>query len=228
MRFHPFKTITILISLAISTGCTSLPHIYSGESVYGWVIDSETKQPIKDVIVVERWELEGGFHSDHTANIHIAETVTDENGYYSFPDWGPRLTIDGTMSESSPRLVFYKFGYDDVSLSNRVSGNLNPNNTISEHTDKKIELAKFNGTPKEYYDAVDSIEYILKISHYRSSFDCMWTKIPRFTAEAVYLNEYISSQRSTYARKTYPSMFLNNLADPGCENPKQILKDYLK
>ena len=90
----------MVVMLVLAAGCTSLPRYYSGEEVHGWVIDSATKEPIKDVIVVEVWELEGGFpHTDHTANIHIAETLTNEKGYYSFPSWDSKLTVDGVMSE---------------------------------------------------------------------------------------------------------------------------------
>jgi hypothetical protein len=222
------KLIILLAMLSLTTACTSLPRIYSGEDVHGWVIDSETKEPVEGVVVVEVWKLEGGWHSDHTANIHIAETVTDNEGYYMFPDWGPKFTVDGAMSETAPYLIFYKFGYNWVGKLNSVVGNLNPDNSVSEHTGKKIELKKFEGPPSEYYDAVDSVEYILKTSHYRSTFDCMWTKIPRFTAEVVYLREYNSNQRTAYAIKAYPSTYLDNLADSGCENPRKILKDYLK
>jgi len=219
----------LMVCLVVTiSGCTAFPRIYSGESIHGWVIDSKTRQPIKDVVVVEIWELEGGWHTDHTANIHIAETVTDEEGYYTFPDWGPRFTTDGSLSRSSPKLVFYKFGYEVARRRNTITGNMHPDNSVSEHSGEKIELVKFHGTPREYYDLFNSVEQIIKASHYRSAFDCVWEKIPRFTAEVVYLRECISNQRSAYAIKKYPSSFLDNLSDPGCEKPREILKDYLK
>jgi len=216
------KWILLSLILAILSACTSFPRIYSGEEIHGWVIDSKTKQAIKDVVVVEIWELEGGLHTDHTANIHIAETVTDEKGYYSFFSWGPRLTVDGSMSASSPRLVFYKFGYDWVGRANTISGNLNPDNSVSEHTGKKIELEKFEGTEKQYPKKLDSVYGFLNLSSYRKSFKCMWKKVPIFTSEMIKAKRYFK-ERGIYSN--FPH--LGSLSAPECRNPKEILKDYL-
>jgi len=122
MKLQLYKTLVIFMVFSALSGCTSMPHIYSGDAIEGWVIDSKTKQPIEGVVVVEIWGLEGGFHSDYTANIHIAETLTDNKGYNSFNDWGPKLTVQGAMGSFAPRLVFYKFGYEDVRLSKNVNG----------------------------------------------------------------------------------------------------------
>jgi len=213
----------MFVALGLVTSCTSLPRYYSGEEVHGWVIDSVTKEPIRDVIVVEIWELEGGLHTDHTANIHIAETHTDEKGYYSFSKWGPTFTVDGTMSGSSPHLVFYKFGYDDASRTNAVSGNLNPDNSISEYSGKQIELEKFNGHAKEYHKKLGSIYSVLMLSHYRDSFDCMWVNIPMFTSAMIKAGSYF---RENQIGTGFPS--LKSLPEPGCDNPEEILKGYLK
>ena len=226
---HLVKSI-LFISMAIFiSACTSMPRIYSGEEVHGWVVDSKTKEPIEDVVVVIAWELEGGFiHTDHTANIHIAEAVTDTKGHYSFDNWGPRITVDGRRSRSTPRLVFYKFGYKDAYRLNSVSGNLNPDNSVSEHSGKIIELTEFTGKPAEYKDIISSIDSVIGTHGNRRSFMCTWKKIPRFTSEMVRLNEFFSNQRPIKYQKMYPSTYLNNLSNFGCENPEIILKEYLK
>lgn len=201
----------------------SLPRIYSGEAIHGRVVDSRTKLPIRKVVVVEVWELEGGLHTDHTANIHIAETVTDDNGYYSFPEWGPKFTTEGTMSEFSPVLVFFKFGYDDTRLANSVSGNLNLDSRASEHSGKIIELEKFDGNAEEYQKTLDSVYSVLELSHYRGSFDCMWTKVPRFTAEMIQTGNYFRRHKIGTG---FPS--LESLPESNCSNPEETLKGYLQ
>jgi len=217
------KLVILFTVLGLITGCTSFPRIYSGDEIHGWVIDSKTKQPIKDVVVVEIWKLRGGMHVDHTANIHIAETVTDENGYYEFSNWGPRFTMSGWMDRSSPFLKFYKFGYLPAHRMNRIGGRPILDYSESEHSGKKIKLEKFEGVPKEYQKKLGSIYGILQTSHYRSSFDCVWVNIPMFTFEMIKVGEYFRKNR---VGTGFPS--LTSLPDPGCENPEEILKGYLK
>jgi len=219
-----FKFILMFVMLGLVTGCTSLPRFYSGEEVHGWVVDSVTKEPIKDVVVVEVWELEGGFpHTDNTANIHIAETLTDEKGYYSFPGWGPKFTVDGKLSESSPLLVFYKFGYKNKNFLNQISGNLNPDNSVSEHSGKKIELIKFTGALEDYPKALGSFYLFLTLRDSREALRCQWTKVPIFTSEVIKAERYFKQKR------IYSSLpHLGALSAPECGNPGEILKEYLK
>jgi len=44
----------------------------------------------------------------------------------------------------------YKFGYDREYRLNSNSGNLNPDNSVSEYTGKNIELVKHVGLDKKY------------------------------------------------------------------------------
>jgi len=204
------------------SGCTSFPRIYSGEEVHGWVVDEKTGEPIEDVVVVIAWELQGGWHTDHTANIHIAEAITDKKGYYFFPDWGPKFTTDGTISGSSPRLVFYKFGYDDAKRMNTVSGNLNPDNSVSEHSDEIIRLEKFEGEEKLYAKKLSSVYGFLQSNSYRKPFKCMWKKVPIFTSEIIKAERYFR-HKGIYS--SLPG--LGYFSAPECRNPEEILKDYL-
>ncbi len=219
-----FKFIVMIVMLSLVIGCTSLPRFYSGEEVHGWVIDSVTKKPVKDVVVVIFWRLEGGFpHTDDTGNVHIEEALTDESGYYSFPEWGPTFTVDGRLSESAPRLVYYKFGYDNKSHANTISGNLNPDNSMSEHSDKKIELIKFTGSPEEYPKVLGSFYTFLSLGHYRETLRCQWTNVPVFTSEILKAERYFK-QKNIYSSLPH----LGSLSAPECRNSGKILKEYLK
>lgn len=223
--------IPLWLILGALTGCANIPKIYSGEAIHGWVIDAQTKQPIEDVVVLEIWELNGfdsilQMESDHNGNVHIAETLTVKNGYYSFPDWGPKFTMNGRMNESSPHLVFYKFGYDDVHLRNTVSGNLNLDNRISEHSGKKIEMVKFEDSPKEYHNKLGSIYSVLHLSDYRSGFDCMWENIPIFSAKMIKLESFFREHKVWLnIGSGYPR--IDSFVDEKCGDPRNLLERYL-
>jgi len=217
-----------LVTLAL-TGCANLPHIYSGKAVHGWVVDAKNNEPIEGVIVVEIWELFGNQNiiydeGDHNGNIHIAETLTDKKGHYEFSKWGPKFTMDGSMDESSPHLIFYKFGYDDVQLHNRVSGNPNRDNSVSEYTGKIIKLEKFNGTPEEYQIKLENLEYVLSLSSNRKGLKCSWAKMPKFTAEMIQLSRYFEKYR--ISNGSFPPF--ESIPKSKCGDRDTILKDYLK
>lgn len=228
MKFS--QSIAMLILLSALSGCANFPRIYSGEAIQGRVIDSETKQPIEDVVVLEIWELQGQdsffqLESDHNGNVHIAETLTDKKGYYSFPEWGPTFTMNGHLNESSPHLVFYKFDYDVIHLHNTVSGNLNRDSRVSEHSGKTIEMEKFNGTPKEYHRSLSSIYSVLQLSSYRDAFDCMWEKIPVFSSEMIKLGTYFRQNRVWLnIGSGYPR--IESFDKKGCGNPRVLLKGF--
>jgi hypothetical protein len=196
--------------------------MYSAEALDGWVIDSKTKQPVKGVVVVEIWELRGGLHTDHTANIHIAETVTDANGYYSFPDWGPKFTMSGWMNRSSPFLKFYKFGYVPVGKRNRVGGRPILDYSVSEHSGKKIKLEKFDGAAEQYPKKLGSVYSFLRLGYSRGPFACMWKQVPIFTSEMIKAEKHFR-QRNIYS--ALPSF--SSLSAPDCRKPEEYLKGYL-
>lgn len=217
------RAILALASIMLLTSCSSLPRVYSGERIYGWVVDAETKEPIERAVVVEQWALDGGHHSDHTANIHIAETITDKAGYYEFPAWGPKYTVDGEMNIYAPRLSIYKFGYIPTGRSNTVMGNLNSDNGVSEHSGKTIELIPHMGSVVEYRNRTEFISSVLSLASYQKPLHCTWEKLPYLSAEMIYLNQYFIAHKVVSGA---PSIDRFRYFD--CSDPEHVLKDYLR
>src|SRR6266540_7096039 len=88
---------------------------YSAKPIEAWVVDEETKQPLEGVIVVANWELRYGLEGG-AYQLTIMETVTDKNGRFYFPGWGPKaipkeLPSGARLKEDDPGLLFYKHGY---------------------------------------------------------------------------------------------------------------------
>jgi len=46
------RYLTCLFMILGSSSCAIFPSIYSGEAVYGWLVDAETKEPIKNALVI--------------------------------------------------------------------------------------------------------------------------------------------------------------------------------
>lgn len=93
------------------------PALFMGEAFGGKILDEITGKPVPGVVIAAVWPLErrvGAFHPSTITTVHIElmEVVSDENGNFKFPAWGPRLnaTLDA-MQTGNPRLLIFKPGY---------------------------------------------------------------------------------------------------------------------
>ena len=191
----------VMMVIGLITGCVPLPRIYLGaDEVHGTVVDAETKEPIPDVIVLEIWEQYDGYHRSHSANLILKETVTDDKGFYAFEGWWPRFTMSGHLDDSAPDLIFYKYGYENKYLSNRMSGVylykgkfITPSYKYSEWSGKTIELKKFVGTPKNYAESLSSLGNFMQYGRWYRG--CDWKRVPQYTAAMIKLNISLGQDR---------------------------------
>lgn len=166
--------------MAVSSAhAVGLPSRYSAEAIEAWVIDAETKKPLEGVIVVAHWQL---FYSTvggrvPAGQLEIMETVTDNNGRFYFPAWGPKkvpkykpqkgdiwiayipfLAPDGYLDDSDPALLLFKPGYEYAGLQN-------PTRSHTDHSPvrrsvwngKTIQMTKFMGTPEEWFKMLERV-----------------------------------------------------------------------
>ncbi|MGH8589117.1 MAG: hypothetical protein ACREXX_07195 [Gammaproteobacteria bacterium] len=117
MNKRHFRWIGLLLFTALLLrGCLN---IYSAKPIEAWIIDAETRQPVEGAVVVARWKLVYGLEGGGRYDWVVLETVTDKNGRFTFPGWGPRviptsLLWQAKMEGDDPDIKFYKFGYAGV------------------------------------------------------------------------------------------------------------------
>ncbi len=100
--------------LLATTGCASVsaPWRYVAEPIEGRVIDKETRQPIEGVVVVAQWILLEPFQGHHREHWVVIETVTDAEGRYQIPGWGPKWRPwFRWLGSADPVLDIFKPGY---------------------------------------------------------------------------------------------------------------------
>jgi hypothetical protein len=154
----------VTMSLLVLTSCAAFTgRYYSAEPIKARVVDRETKKPIAGVVVVANWILmRPVFHGRlPVGTMQILETVTDANGDFTFPAWGPlENTTDGYLDHEDPRLSFFKPEYYLGSIANdsaeTLRGTHKPSRRRSDWNGKTIELEKFSGTVDEYAEDVTS------------------------------------------------------------------------
>lgn len=175
----------LLIGLLVPLQACS--NTYSAKPIEAWVVDSETKQPLEGVIVVALWELRYGLEGGGAYPLTVMEAVTDKNGRFYFPAWGPKkipehLPYEARLKDWDPAMVFYKKDYTYLMLTNdrpirSMSGHGDSTRT-SEWNGKTIPLTKFRGSIEAY--ELNVLEFVYFVDAIVETVaDCNWKQIPR-------------------------------------------------
>lgn len=173
---------------------------YSAAPIEAWVVDKEAGQPLEGVIVVAHWALESTsrivpHQTNPAGSLMILETVTDKNGRFYFPAWGPKWHLGtGNLTDSDPELILFKSGYKYLRVSNsrylrpaKYSDVGKPSGTeskpsgskrISFWSGERIELKAFKGTVEAYENHFESLNDALGHIAADNPEECSWKKIP--------------------------------------------------
>lgn len=166
--------VAVLAWLPLS-GCAT---VYHAEAIEGWVVDAETNEPLEGVIIVANWELRHPISAAPIAQVQIYETVTDRNGRYSFPAWGPKaVATSGYMGGNSPGLWLFKPGYKARGYSNLYSETMGT--TSFFYNKKTLKLERFTGTPAEYAEDLSMLSSDLWGIGHAHGDPCGWKSFPK-------------------------------------------------
>jgi hypothetical protein len=211
---------------------------YSAEAIDAQIVDAKTKQPLEGVIVVAHWEVRRvvptfvpimPFGNDPRGpfQLQIMETVTDANGRFHFPAWGP-LPVPplAALGDRDPHLIFFKEGYVPWSISNGhpTTFDYSASSTrSSELNGTTIKLKKFEGDLKAYAAQFGMLSVNLNFATYTRIGNCDWKRIPRM------LGTVIKIKRSFREKLIYSALpNLDSIQQGECGSAEEWLKDYLK
>jgi len=165
-----------------SASIADLPLFYSAKETRARIVDEVTGQPIEGAVVVAQWILAS--IPERGPLLHIAESVTDKNGEFVIPAWGPKPRRPFTFLKAfSPELLIFKHGYQplwlhneslkDVAeyfpnyknmktkdLSNGTSwGKGNPTESVQESmwNGLNIQIEKFDGTSDRWLSSLENL-----------------------------------------------------------------------
>jgi hypothetical protein len=228
------KTFPVAPRLLLILSVLSLPacaKTYSAKPITATVVDAETWEPLEGVNVVADWVLHYPTWR-WAGSLEVAEAVTDKNGQFHIPGWGPKAVPShlphGTrLGNDDPGLVFFKRGYRVRGLSNsRQPERLLPRNDIpvrySDWDGKLIWLEKFKGTLEEYG------KYIYDPARFAGSgIPCPWKKTPQLYAALIKERERLDSLG---IHSNLPSMraMENNFNNRKCGSAKEFFREYLQ
>jgi len=223
-----YKQLCIALLLFVLQGCAIE---YSAEPITAHLVDAETEQPLEGVIVVARWELEGGLEGGNfEGNVMVLETVTDATGTFHFPAWGPIKTTINQFSNArlkshDPEMMLFKSGYELSFLRNSpTKTRLNGAGGLrsSDWNGKAIRMQRFKGTLGAYaIDVADNFP--------RRAFehDCSWRNTPlmlKALGEQARIFRAANIRTSTF----YDDLLLNDgyQSSKGCGSVAEFLREH--
>jgi hypothetical protein len=125
---RPISVLAALVLLASARVCDGrLLPIYWSEATTAKVVVDGVGDPVPGVIVVAAWTFTG-LEGAAGPTFEITETVTDEQGRFHIPGWGPRLVWPPyqTFEYRDPWLLLFKAGYKPRLLENKEPGMFPP------------------------------------------------------------------------------------------------------
>lgn len=179
---HALLCVAMSFVISNSSGAMS----YSAQAIEGWVIDAETQAPLEGVVVLAHWDVVGPLEGNVAGEVQILETVTDANGRYVFPAWGPVQVPNPllVMFNNDPAIHYFKRGYRSLSVENIAT--VNPDYTrksirSSDWNGKRVALQNFHGDDKQYaaHFIHDGSTLIIRrmVQHAHT---CEWQQMPSF------------------------------------------------
>lgn len=163
-----------------SLGCDfATPKIYSADPITAWVVDADTGKPVEGANVLAVWEMKYGLENHGTNYAMVLEAVTDSDGRFSLPGWGPKLVVKaGAITTAAPRLVILKADYRPAGAASGSFFDRLPSHMASDLNGKIFKLEKFVGAKREY--AEDLHQFVQRSVESLIYNGCNYTAFPRF------------------------------------------------
>ncbi len=157
MKSRTRKVLIALLLLLVPLWVFGDPPMYFAKDIRGQVVDEATGKPLEGAVIVAEWKLysQGIGSGGHGGALNTLETVTDGDGRYHLPGWGPRPRPPfAYLDHLDPEIIVFKSDYYPESLANEVLGSANRNRDMvrtSKWDDRVIKLRRFTGDWLDYW-----------------------------------------------------------------------------
>ena len=145
--------VALIISATMVTACHAfpVPPLYAAKAIRATVVDATAGSPIEGAVVVAEWQLQT--MSGEGPRLQVSEAVTDRDGRFVIPGWGPKFRQPLThFGNKSPYLVIFKPGYVPVRLYNAPRSQFA---ALRARTDLPAsEISYWIGIDGDPYDAI--------------------------------------------------------------------------
>ena len=170
----------LVIGMAVACTACGGERTYTAEPIAARIVDADTGAPVEGVNVVAAWQAKGGLEGGNIMGyVTVMEDVTNANGEFSFPSWGPKKWRNGAIRDGAPLLILFKPGYDAALLwESKYGVEFAPSHMSSNWNGKTIGVKKFERTKDEYSQSYVGLWTVLDTLVLQR--DCAWRGMPRF------------------------------------------------
>jgi len=178
---------------------------YVGAPIEARVVDDKSGGGLEGVHVVAAWQVKGGWEGGNIEGyLEVRETVTDTNGMFRIPGWGPKANPwHGGFGETAPRIMLFKPGYEYRSVANKqpptTRGKL-----VSDWDGKTIALSEFVGPPAMYYEKLGWLRTHLHTLD--NGAGDHWREIPRFLCAGARFERKLAAEGAPDALPSYNTL----------------------
>jgi hypothetical protein len=191
-----------------------------------------TGEPVADAIVVATWSITGYFNAAPLGQLDIRETVTDKNGEFRIPAWGPLPVSTGTIMGDEPHIRIFHPHFLPRVLTNSegVPMKLAENTIEFRLQDQAITLYPFHGTPSQFSMAMEvldhSLEFVFSDPVKPEYGRCYVEKMPRMLIAIQRVKDEL--EREGVGENLHSLGAYAKAALPQCGDPKLLFQGYIK
>jgi hypothetical protein len=170
----------VILAVALAAVACGGERTYTAEPIGARIVDTDTGAPVEGVNVVAAWQARGGLEGGNIMGyVNVMEDVTNANGEFSFPGWGPKKWRNGAIRDGAPLLILLKPTYEVRFLWETKYGvEFAPSHMSSSWNGKSIHIKKFTRANDEYSQSHVGLWTV--IDTLVAQPDCAWRGIPRF------------------------------------------------
>lgn len=168
-------SITLMSAIVATAGTWSSPEITVR------IVTADGK-PLQHAQVVANWEITNSLNGAPLGQLALVEVMTNKDGYFRIPAWGPRFLLRGHVRGNQPVVRVFKAGYIPLILPNAdiVPENPAPLRIHYRFHNQTVSMNSFTGDRTHYEQALlPLVESINSIVTYGPVGACYWKQFPR-------------------------------------------------
>jgi len=199
----------VILAMALASVACGGERTYTAEPIAARIVDADTGAPVEGVNVVAAWQAKGGLEGGNIMGyVTVMEDVTNANGEFSFPGWGPKKWRNGAIRDGAPLLILLKPGYEVRLLwEGKYGVEFASSHLSSSWNGKTIALRRYLRLEDEYSRSHVGVWTVLDTLIRQQG--CAWQAIPRFLKAIDQQRSAILGARGTSALPSLDAMDSN-------------------
>ncbi len=188
--------IRLLIAGLVLVGFNQIfPIVWYSPAIRARVV-TQAGTPVAGAVVVGSWNIEGAMNGATRGQLALAEVLTDHEGWFRIPAWGPRFTWSGSVRETDPTVRIFHPNFSPLILRNAVVG-MRPAPRIIHfrYQDQNLVLQPLLPSAVERQAALDNVvRSLIWVLRPPTAKRCYVQKIPLLIEELLHAQQRLEAE----------------------------------